>query len=138
MRFPWRDAAALAFLASALICGAIVYLRPYHQRYSIDALSDFPQKIHRKATPRLGGIGEDLLKKVSTVARLLLTFAGAAIADFALDARITTLDLPGSDYLLGISFLSLAFTMFAVGGFAHALLDTRGRYPKAAGNIVKA
>jgi UDP-N-acetylmuramyl pentapeptide phosphotransferase/UDP-N-acetylglucosamine-1-phosphate transferase len=151
------DAAALAFLASVLTCGVIVYLRPYHQRYSIDALSDFPQKIHRKATPRigglaifggviagalwtdhdfaslgltlilcglpafLGGIGEDLLKKVSSVARLLLTFAGAALAFFILDARITTLDMPGSSLVLGISFLSLAFTMFAVGGFAHAL-----------------
>jgi len=149
-------AAALAFLVSALLCGAIVYLRPYHQRYSIDAISTFPQKIHAKAVPRiaglaifggilagalysdedieslglalilcgipafLGGIGEDLAKKVSTVARLLLTFAGAALAFFVLDARITTLDMPYSDVILGMSFVSLAFTMFAVGGFAHA------------------
>lgn len=150
------DAAFLAFLVSALLCGAIVYLRPYHQRYSIDAISTFPQKIHAKAVPRiaglailggiiagalyygydiksfglalilcglpafLGGIGEDLGKKVSTVARLLLTFAGAALAFFVLDARIISLDLPYSGVILGISFLSLAFTMFAVGGYAHA------------------
>lgn len=108
---------------------------PYHQRNSIDALSDFPQKIHRKASPRidalaifggavagalwtdlhveslglalilwgplafLGGIGKDLTKKASTVARLLLTFAGAAIAYFVLDARIVGLDMRGSSFL---------------------------------------
>jgi len=150
-------AAALSFLASALVCGAIVYLRPYHQRYSIDALSYFPQKIHKNAAPRigglaifggvlagalwydydikslglalilcglpafLGGIGEDLTKKVSTVARLLLTFAAAAIAFFVLDASITDLHLPGSDWLLGFAIASLLFTMFAVGGLAHGL-----------------
>lgn len=149
-------AAALAFLVSALICGAIVYLRPYHQRYSIDAISTFPQKIHAKAVPRiggvailggvlagalyydnniaslglaliicgmpafLGGIGEDLTKNVSSVARLLFTFVGAACAFFVLDARIISLDMPYSSLVLGVSFLSLAFTMFAVGGFAHA------------------
>jgi UDP-N-acetylmuramyl pentapeptide phosphotransferase/UDP-N-acetylglucosamine-1-phosphate transferase len=150
-------AAALSFLASALICGVIVYLRPYHQRYSIDAISEFPQKIHNKATPRigglamfggvlagalwtdsyiqslglalvlcglpalLGGIGEDLTKKVSTVARLLLTFAAAAIAFFVLDASITDLALPGSSWILGFAIASLFFTMFAVGGLAHGL-----------------
>jgi UDP-N-acetylmuramyl pentapeptide phosphotransferase/UDP-N-acetylglucosamine-1-phosphate transferase len=151
------EAAALSFLASTLLCAAIVLLRPYHQRYSIDEISTFPQKIHARAVPRiggaailggvlagatwhhpeyeplglalilcglpafLGGIGEDLLKKVSTVARLLLTFVGAAIAFLVLDARIVSLDMLHSSYLLGISFVSLAFTMFAVGGFAHAL-----------------
>jgi UDP-N-acetylmuramyl pentapeptide phosphotransferase/UDP-N-acetylglucosamine-1-phosphate transferase len=150
-------AAALSFLASALICGVIVYLRPYHQRYSIDAISEFPQKIHNKATPRigglaifggvlagalwtdsyiqslglalvlcglpalLGGIGEDLTKKVSTVARLLLTFAAAAIAFFVLDASITDLALPGSSWILGFAIPSLLFTMFAVGGLAHGI-----------------
>ena len=146
----------LAFLLSAAICGAIVYLRPLHERFSIDAISDFPGKVHAHPTPRiggiaifagictgtlysdaavlslglslilcglpafLGGIGEDFTKKVSTVARLLLTFAGAAVAFFLLDARITTLDMPYSGIVLGMAIPSLLFTMFAVGGYAHA------------------
>lgn len=150
------EAALIAFLISAALCGAIVFLRPYHQRYSIDAISDFPGKVHAAPTPRigglaifggaiagalwydhdikslglalilcglpafLGGIVEDLTKKVSTVARLLLTFSGAAIAFFLLDARIATLDLPYSGVILGMAAASLAFTMFAVGGYAHA------------------
>jgi UDP-N-acetylmuramyl pentapeptide phosphotransferase/UDP-N-acetylglucosamine-1-phosphate transferase len=150
------DAALVAFLLSALICGAIVFLRPWHQRFSIDGISDFPGKVHARPVPRigglaiflgilagtlfydadikalglalvlcglpafLGGIGEDLTKKVSTVARLLLTFAGAGVAFFLLDARITTLDMPYSGVLLGMAIPSLLFTMFAVGGYAHA------------------
>ena len=149
-------AAIVSFLLSALMCGAIVYLRPYHQRYSIDALSDLPGKVHASPTPRigglaifggaiagalwfefemeslglalvlcalpafLGGIAEDVTKKVSTVARLLLTFVGAAIAFFVLDARITTLDMPYSGVVLGLAIPSILFTMFAVGGYAHA------------------
>ena len=150
------SAALVAFLLSTAICGGIVLLRPLHERFSIDAISDFPGKVHASPTPRiggiaifagivagalwydtdvrslalalilcglpafLGGIGEDFTKKVSTTARLLLTFAGAAIAFFLLDARITTLDMPYSGVLLGMAIPSLLFTMFAVGGYAHA------------------
>jgi hypothetical protein len=32
-------AAVFSFLASTAICAAIVLLRPYHQRYSIDAMT---------------------------------------------------------------------------------------------------
>ena len=151
------DALVLSFLASALICGAIVYLRPFHQRYSIDELSVFRRKIHTVSAPRIGGIalvagvaigslalepearsvaiilalcgipallgglGEDLTRKVSSTARLCLTFVAAAIAFFVLDAEITGLDLPGSEWLLGFAIASLFFTMFAVGGLAHGL-----------------
>ncbi|MDA1118740.1 MAG: hypothetical protein O2979_12230 [Proteobacteria bacterium] len=40
------DAAVFSFLASTLICAAIHFLSPYQERYSIDATSNFPQKIH--------------------------------------------------------------------------------------------
>jgi len=34
---------------------------------------------------------------------------------------VTALDIPGIDAALEIGFVSLLFTMFAVGGFAHAM-----------------
>ena len=40
---------------------------------------------------------------------------------FLLDARITDLELWGSDWLLGFGVMSFLFTVFAVGGFSHAL-----------------
>ncbi len=151
------DTAALSFLASALISGAIVYLRPFHQRYTLDSTSAFPRKIHTVSAPRigglalvagvaagslalehaahstaipialcgipafLGGLGEDFTRKVSSSARLCLTFVAAAIAFFVLDASITDLDLPGSDWVLSFAIASLFFTMFAVGGLAHGI-----------------
>lgn len=161
---PWRgtrlalmDGALISFLASTALCTVIFLLRPYHQRYTIDAVSAVPQKIHGHAVPRiggvailggviagatwrhqefeylgltlvfcglpafLGGIGEDLTKKVSTETRLLLTFVAAAIAFFVLDAGITDLALPGSAWLLSFAIPSLLFTMFAAGGLAHGV-----------------
>jgi UDP-GlcNAc:undecaprenyl-phosphate GlcNAc-1-phosphate transferase len=69
----------------------------------------------------LGGLGEDFTRKVSSAARLCFTFISAAIAFFMLDAGITELALPGSEWVLGFGVASLLFTMFAVGGLAHGI-----------------
>ncbi len=50
-----------------------------------------------------------------------MAFCAAAVGFFLLDARITDLDLWGSDWLLGFGAASFLFTVFAVGGFSHAL-----------------
>jgi UDP-GlcNAc:undecaprenyl-phosphate/decaprenyl-phosphate GlcNAc-1-phosphate transferase len=67
-----------------------------------------------------GGFLEDLTRRVSPYSRLLFAFAAAAIGYFLLDARITDLDLPFDDYLFEYEILAFGFTLFAVGGFAHA------------------
>lgn len=69
----------------------------------------------------LGGLAEDLTRKVSSPLRLTLTFIAAAIAFFVLDASITDLDLPASAWILSFAIPSLLFTMFAVGGLAHGI-----------------
>ena len=147
----------LAFLAAALCAALLVLTRRFHQRYTLDAISALPRKIHTIPAPRIGGIAlaagvaigslalepetrsiaialalcgipaflgglaEDFTRKVSSTGRLSLTFIAAAIAYFVLDASITDLDLPGSDWLLGFAMASLLFTMFAVGGLAHGI-----------------
>lgn len=67
-----------------------------------------------------GGILEDLTRKVSPYSRLLFAFGAAATAYALLDARITDLDLPGDDRLFQYELFAFGFTLFAVGGFAHA------------------
>lgn len=67
-----------------------------------------------------GGFLEDLTKKVSPYSRLLFAFGGAAVAYFLVDARITDLDLPYDDHFFRYEILAFGFTLFAVGGFAHA------------------
>jgi UDP-GlcNAc:undecaprenyl-phosphate GlcNAc-1-phosphate transferase len=67
-----------------------------------------------------GGLIEDLTKRFSAQNRLWSAFFAAAIAFLLLDARVTDLHFPGSS-LLGFPVFSFLFTVFAVGGFAHAL-----------------
>ncbi|MEO8716625.1 MAG: glycosyltransferase [Burkholderiales bacterium] len=67
-----------------------------------------------------GGFLEDLTRKVSPYSRLLFAFGAAATGYFLIDARITDLDLPYDDYLFQYQIFAFGFTLFAVGGFAHA------------------
>lgn len=70
----------------------------------------------------LGGLVEDLTKKVTPLVRLVLAFMSAALAFFLLDARIDRVDVWGLDWLLSVSLLaSFLLTMVAVGGVSHAV-----------------
>jgi UDP-N-acetylmuramyl pentapeptide phosphotransferase/UDP-N-acetylglucosamine-1-phosphate transferase len=68
-----------------------------------------------------GGLAEDLTKRVAARVRLFLTFGSAAAGYFVLDARIGVLQVPGIDWALGLPLVCFAFTLLAVGGFAHAM-----------------
>lgn len=70
----------------------------------------------------LGGLIEDLTKKVTPLVRLVLAFMSAALAFFLLDARLDRVDVWGLDWLLANSLLfSFLLTMVAVGGVSHAV-----------------
>lgn len=74
------------------------------------------------ATPAFaGGIAEDITKRVGPLPRLLLTMASAAIAYFALGAAVERIDIPGIDNAFQYWGLSFLFTVFVVGGVAHAV-----------------
>lgn len=66
------------------------------------------------------GLTEDLTKKIGVKTRLLFTAFAAALAVHLLDASITRLDIWGIDYLLGIPFIAIVFTVFAITGLANA------------------
>lgn len=70
----------------------------------------------------LGGVVEDLTKKVTPLVRLVLAFMSAALAFFLLDARLDRVDIWGIDWLLANSLLlTFLLTMVAVGGVSHAV-----------------
>lgn len=70
----------------------------------------------------LGGLVEDLTKKVTPLVRLVLAFMSSALAFFLLDARLDRVDIWGLDWLLAQSLLfSFLLTMVAVGGVSHAV-----------------
>ena len=66
------------------------------------------------------GLIEDFTKVVSVKARLLATFASAALAGYLLDAWLVDVQFIGLDYLLAIPAISILFTCLAVAGVSNA------------------
>jgi UDP-N-acetylmuramyl pentapeptide phosphotransferase/UDP-N-acetylglucosamine-1-phosphate transferase len=69
----------------------------------------------------LGGIVEDLTKRVSPAARLLCAIASAAIGFFMLRAVIDRVDLPLIDHLLAYWPIALGLTLLMVSGLTNAI-----------------
>lgn len=70
----------------------------------------------------LGGIAEDLTKRIGPLPRLLLTFLAAGLGFWLLDARLFRVDFEPLDALLAGSVIaSLLLTLVAAGGVAHAM-----------------
>ncbi|MDN0082139.1 glycosyltransferase [Crenobacter sp. SG2305] len=70
----------------------------------------------------LAGLTEDVTKRIGPLPRLLATFVAAMLGFWLLKAGLSRLAIPGVDSILErYWFLSLLFTVFAVGGVAHAI-----------------
>lgn len=69
----------------------------------------------------LGGLVEDLTKKVGVLDRLLLTMLSGVIAAWILGAVLNRLDVPGVDQVMKWLPLAIIFTSFAVSGIANAI-----------------
>ena len=71
--------------------------------------------------PFAAGLLEDITKRVRPAIRLGATFMGAAVAFFYGNAALTRFDVPGFDALLALHpAYQFVFTLFCVGGIAHA------------------
>lgn len=136
------DAALAAFLLCAAVCGAIVYLRPYHRRFSIDAISDFPGKVRAAPVPRIGGRAIFL----GILAGALLSYSDLHVPAFPKmrehqfelkSVPLTPENLSQQDCVVLVTDRD-AFDYESIARHARLLVDTRGRYAKAAGNIVNA
>ncbi len=69
----------------------------------------------------VGGLLEDITKKVGPTMRLLFAFASAGLGVFFLEAIVIRLDIPVIDPLFSIYPVAFIFTLFAVGGTANAI-----------------
>ena len=69
----------------------------------------------------LGGLAEDISKRIRARDRLFLALVSGAFAYFLLGAGITRLDIPGIDWLLGIGVISFVVSVFAIAGAANAI-----------------
>lgn len=69
----------------------------------------------------MGGLAEDVTKRVGVLARLGLTMGAALLGFWLLDAVLTRVDVPLVDDLLGYGVVALLFTAVAVAGVANAI-----------------
>ena len=81
----------------------------------------------------LGGFAEDLTRRVGALPRLLMTLVSAAIAFVWLDANLYRSDVAWLDAAFRYWPLSLAGTLFAVAGLAHAMNIIDGYHGLSAG-----
>jgi UDP-N-acetylmuramyl pentapeptide phosphotransferase/UDP-N-acetylglucosamine-1-phosphate transferase len=69
----------------------------------------------------LGGLTEDMTKKVSAARRLAATVASAALAVWLLDAVIHRTDIPGVEQLVQFEPFAIALTLFVVTGVSNSV-----------------
>jgi UDP-N-acetylmuramyl pentapeptide phosphotransferase/UDP-N-acetylglucosamine-1-phosphate transferase len=69
----------------------------------------------------LGGLADDITKKVRARVRLSLALISGALAYYWLGADVTHLDIIGIDWLLQFGVVSFLFTIFAIAGSANAI-----------------
>lgn len=82
------------------------------------------------------GLLEDVTKRVSVRTRLLATM-GCGVLGWAITGySITEANVPGLDWLLGFTMISVLFTAFAVGGTANAINIIDGFNGLAAGTVI--
>lgn len=69
----------------------------------------------------IGGIFEDLTKRVSPMRRLALTILAALMGAYLLDARIERIDWISSVWVLNTLWIAIPLTLLAVAGVANAI-----------------
>jgi len=83
----------------------------------------------------LSGLIEDLTKQVGVMVRLLATIASGVLACWLTGMSLTSVDLPFLEEVLGITWVSVVFTAFAVGGVANAVNIVDGLNGLASGFV---
>jgi UDP-N-acetylmuramyl pentapeptide phosphotransferase/UDP-N-acetylglucosamine-1-phosphate transferase len=84
----------------------------------------------------VAGLMEDITKKVSVRTRLVATMACGILGWLITGQSVTRVDLPGVDWLLSFTVISVAFTAFAVGGIANAVNIIDGFNGLSGGTVI--
>ncbi len=84
------------------------------------------------------GLAEDLTKKIGVMPRLLATFASGILGWWLTGVSLTSVDIPFLNPLLSITFISVLFTAFAIGGVANGINIIDGYNGLASGFVTLA
>ena len=82
------------------------------------------------------GLLEDITQRVSVRTRLLATMSCGVLGWAVTGYSITAANMPGLDWLLGFTFVSVVFTAFASAGVANAINIIDGFNGLAAGTVL--
>ena len=127
---PTPRVGGVAVMAGLMAAGALIMImQPW---YRVNA-GDFGLLIIAGMPAFLGGLSEDVTKRVGVLDRLLLTMASGALAAWLLGAILDRVDVPGLDEALVWLPFAIIFTAFAVGGIANAINIIDGYNGIAAG-----
>ena len=116
MPTPWIGGVAVAMCVGAgtlLVCLTGWFPETTHTQFLGLIIAAIPAF--------LGGLTEDLTRKVGPRDRLFLTMISGALGAWLLGAEIKRLDTPGVDMIFAFAPVSLLFTMIAVGGIFNAI-----------------
>lgn len=81
----------------------------------------------------LSGLIEDLTKRVSVRVRLAATIGSGLLFCLLTGYAITSVGIPGPDWLLATPLFAIAFSAFAIGGIANSINIIDGFHGLAAG-----
>lgn len=118
----------MAGLLISLGVAAFVDAAPVEREFGLLLLAAIPAF--------LGGLVEDVTKKIGVLERLMLTMLSGAIAAWLLGAVLNRLHIPGIDQALLWLPFALVFTSFAVGGIANSINIIDGYHGLAGGFAV--
>ncbi|MDP2240424.1 MAG: glycosyltransferase [Burkholderiales bacterium] len=113
---PTPRIGGLAVMVGLLVAGGIMLFAdalPGEREFGLLLIASVPAFV--------GGLVEDIIKKVSVSDRLLLTMLSGAAAAWLLGAALNRLGIPGVDQALSWLPFAVIFTIFAVGGIANAI-----------------
>ncbi len=113
---PTPRIGGIGLIAGLMAAGGVIMLAdklPHEREFGLLLLAGIPAF--------LGGLVEDITKKVGVLERLLLTMLSGAVAAWLLGAVLNRLDIPGVDQALLWLPFAVVFTVFAVGGVANAI-----------------
>lgn len=82
------------------------------------------------------GLVEDFTKRVSVKVRLFATAASGLLAALITGYWVSSVDLPGIDFLLGLAPIGILFTAFAVAGIANSVNIIDGFNGLASGVVI--
>jgi UDP-N-acetylmuramyl pentapeptide phosphotransferase/UDP-N-acetylglucosamine-1-phosphate transferase len=129
----WRAVrlGGVALMISLITSGVAFYLsgKDFAKEYLLVILSSLPVF--------LGGLAEDLTKKVGPKTRLLMAFISGILAFLLLGIHLTRTDVPVLDFVLSNSLIfSVLFTSFALAGVSNAVNIIDGFNGLASGVLI--